>query len=106
MLKKLKVNFKLSRKLKEKLLQELAETDLKNPISGIDWGRWNSEKNDHYIVGGLYERDKLPMDDPIRIIEADGMEFVIIQDWLCQELDGKYLSIKNGQLIVSDIEDD
>ena len=103
MLKKIMVNLKFSKELKEKLLSELRESDLENPISGIDWGRWNSEKNNHYIVGGLYERDKLPIDDPIRIIEADGIEFVIIQDWLCQELEGKYLSIKNGKIDVSEL---
>ncbi|MDJ0951256.1 MAG: hypothetical protein QNJ94_20280 [Alphaproteobacteria bacterium] len=47
---------------------------------------------------GFYERDELPLNEPVRIIEAGGVEFLIIQDHICDELEGGTLDFVDGRL--------
>lgn len=99
MLTRRKLSLRLSDALKQKLLVWNQESGLQNPIPSISEGTWDENPTVRLIIG-YYEKDLLPTNDPIRIIEADGIEFVIIQDWLCDTLDGKTLDIVSGKLIV------
>lgn len=91
------VNLRVGDFLREKLTDRSLSSGLKNPIPEIIWGRWEDEEEDSYSIG-FHERDELPTNDPIRIIEADGIDFLIIQDRICKELEGKTLDIVNGKL--------
>ena len=99
MLEKKSINLRIGAKLKKVLAEDLSSSELDDPLPGILWGQWDTETNEHYVIG-MYERDELPVDDPVRIIEADGIEFLITQDWICDDLEGKCLDIVNGQLSV------
>lgn len=100
MLPKRVVNLKVGTSLKEMLDQRQLACGLQNPIPAILWGREDSQKEESLVIG-FYERDELPEQDPIRIIEADGIEFLVIQDWICDALDGKSLDIVDGKLTVT-----
>jgi hypothetical protein len=100
MLPKRKIDLEISSALEEAVKARLDESGLKNPIAGIDWGRWDDEKEDYLIVGSVYDRDLLPMEEPIQIIDVHGIEFVVVQDWLCEMLEGKRLEVANDKVTI------
>lgn len=97
MLEKKVLSLKISDSLKEKLAMRSKGSGLRCPIPSLSTGRWDDDDIDRVMIG-FYERDRLPCNDPIRLVEADGIEFVVIQDWLCDELEGKILDVVNGEL--------
>ena len=103
MLERKVLNLGVSDCLKRKLRERAARSGLTDPLPGILWGKWDDEVEEGYSIG-FYERGEIPSDDPIRIVEADGIEFLITQDWICNELDGKVLDLDmvSGELIVID----
>ena len=101
MLPKINTNIQMSSNLKETVTRECDESGLNSPLPSILWGN-DGGNSEEYFMLGLYERNLVPSDEPIRIIEIEGMEFLIIQDWICDELEGKILDIENGKLIVQE----
>lgn len=97
MLERKVVNLRLSDRLREELRQRIAASSLSNPLPGILLGKEESQSYESLVIG-LYEREKIPKEDPIRLIEADGIEFLVIQDWLCDEFEGKLLDEVDGKL--------
>lgn len=97
MLEKRIVDVTIGKQLRKKLAELAASSGLSNPIPGLTWGKWDDEDEESYFIG-FYEKKELPTKDPIRIIEADGIELLIIQDWICEELEGKTLDIVNRKL--------
>ena len=97
MLEKKVVKLKISNRLREGLRRRIATSSLLNPLPGILLGKKESHSHESLVIG-LYERDRIPQEDPIRIIEADGIEFLVIQDWLCDEFEGKLLDEVDGEI--------
>jgi hypothetical protein len=101
MLEKKSLNLRIGPALKEALRKKCAESGLSSPLPGIIWGRWGDENIDTYSIG-IYERSNVPCDDPVRIVDANGVEILIIQDWVCDDLEGKVLHLIDGKLIVKE----
>ena len=101
MLERRVINLRIGDTLRQVLFQRSSASRLEEPVPGILWGKWDGEQHECYSIG-FYERKDLPIDDPIRIVEADGIEFVITQDWICDGLSGRTLDITAGVLTVSD----
>lgn len=99
MLEKRIINLEIGKDLRDRLQYRMQQSDLKEPVPSISWGKWDDEKEERFMIG-FYERSRLPVWDPVRLIEADGIEFLIIQDWICDELEGKKLDIVDGELSV------
>jgi hypothetical protein len=93
------LDLKVSLRVKEMLELRGAASGLTDPLPAIIWGKWNDETDEDYSIG-FYERERLPADDPIRIVTADGVDFLILQEWICDELKGKVLDMIDGRLAV------
>jgi hypothetical protein len=99
MLEKKTINLKIGENLRKRLQERAHDSGLQNPVPCISWGKWSDEKEERFMIG-FNERTRLPIKDPIRFIECDGIEFLIIQDWICEKLDGKKLDFFDGKVAV------
>ncbi len=72
---------------------------LKNPLPGLLWGCDSDDRRERLYLG-MYEKSKFTDEVPFIFINADGQEFLIFQEWLCEMLDGKELEIVEGRLSV------
>ncbi len=95
------LNLKITDRLKKEIENRAVATGLSEPLPGINWGKWDDEKEDYYSID-FYDRRRLPVEDPVRIIVADGVEFLIIQDWICDDLEGKQFDVIDGRLVVNE----
>jgi hypothetical protein len=69
-----------------------SRSTVRNPILGIIWGKWTTEGDQHWSVG-VYNRDTAEG----WIVRCPNLEFVIVQDFLLERLNGKILDIdENG----------
>lgn len=99
------LNTQISDAMKNIIFNRKSECELSDPIPSIIWGRcWNEDEENYYL--NLYERKQIPISDPIRFVDIDGIEFLIIQDWLCEDFEGKIIDIVEGQLTVIDNSDE
>lgn len=99
MLAKRLLNIKIGDRFRRALEEGSSASGLTDPLPGLLWGKWDDETQEYYSIG-FFERSEIPTEDPIRIVEADGIEFLITQDWICEDLEGKGLDIVDGQLSV------
>lgn len=81
--------------LKWALLQR-SGGDLSDPIPGVTWGKAEGDSTERLLLV-FHKRDELP-NQPGIIVQADGVEFLVEQDWLCEMLEGKVLDIVRGKL--------
>jgi len=100
MLEKRTINVAVGKAARNMLSKWIEQSGLRNPIAGLIWGRCEELDEVNSYSFGLYERGELPVDDPIRIIEADGIELVVVQGWVCDELEGKTLDVVNGKVVL------
>lgn len=99
MLDKKTLNTKISDAMKDIIADRQAKSGLTDPVPNISFGRWRDELEEYYALA-MYERSRIPINEDIRYIDIDGIEFLIIQDWLCKELDGKLIDVVNGRLTI------
>jgi hypothetical protein len=77
-----------------------ARSGLKNPIPTFHWSRVRGEPQEQLMIG-LYERENV-REGWLGI--ADAFQFVVIQEWLFDRLDGKTLDVAydaEGRLRIS-----
>ena len=99
MLEKRVLNTQIGDRLRTIIAHHARASDLKQPVPSLVLGRSENEPEERLGLG-FYERCDIPQGEPIRLVEADGIEFLIIQDWLCDELDGKLVDFLDGKLVV------
>lgn len=100
MLEKKILNTQISDDIKNIIIDRQSKSGLSDPVPSIIWGRcWNVDEDNYFL--SLNERDPMPASDTIRVVEIDGIEFLITQDWLCEDLEGKLIDVINGQLTVT-----
>jgi hypothetical protein len=97
MLTKKVVSLRISGRLREGLQRRIAASNLSDPLPSVLLGKEVSNTFESLVIG-LFERDGIPKDDPIRLIEVDGIEFLVTQDWLCDEFEGKLLDEVDGKI--------
>ncbi|HZR02002.1 MAG TPA: hypothetical protein VFA81_02370 [Burkholderiales bacterium] len=90
------VNLKLSDRAKEHISELMAHSGLKSPILSIKWAKWNDEPTEHWVIG-FYERERVQEG---WLGKAPEFEFVVIQEWVFDSLDGKLLDIGEAGVIV------
>ena len=102
MLQKKTIRCQLSPAFKDRIKEHVGSSDLSIPVPSISWGKWEDETDEHFFLG-YYERSQLPEQDPIRFVEIDDIEFIIIQDWICDKLEGKRLDINEHGIVLEDL---
>ena len=101
MLNKKILNTQISEEMKKIILSRLSDSKLSNPVPSIMFGSHGNEEDESYFLS-VYDREEIPTSEPIAFVEIDGIEFLIIQGWLCDELETKIIDIENGRLTVID----
>lgn len=91
------LNLRIGDRLRSVLEAKALSSGLVSPMPAILWGKWDDEGEEHYSIG-FYDRDNLPISDPVRIVEAGGLQFLILQDWICEAVHGKELDVVDGKL--------
>ena len=62
----------------------------------IKWGKWNDESVERWIIG-FHERDKIHEG---WIGFAPEFDFVVIQEWILDSVEGKTIDIENDDIRV------
>ncbi len=83
------------------IADRLKKSNLQEPVPSILLSYVDNEEDESPFLG-IYEREQIPTNDPIRYVDIDGIEFLLIQDWLCEDLDGKIIDVVNGRLTILD----
>ena len=84
--------------LKWAILQRTA-ADPSDPMPGITSAISDNEEGKHLALA-FYDRERLPSDEAVMLIEAEGLELLITEEWICDMLNGKQLDIVRGKLTV------
>lgn len=90
------VHLKLSERAKARIEELKANTSVKSPILSIKWAKWSDEPTEHWVIG-LNDRDRVREG---WIGQAPDFEFVVIQEWVLDALDGKVLDIEETGVTV------
>ena len=98
MLEKRSLNTRIGSRLRTMIADYARESGLKDPVASLAMGR-SDDDPDESIFFGYYERGEIPEEEPMRFIEADGIEFLITQDWLCDELDEMLVDFVDGRVV-------
>jgi hypothetical protein len=99
MLGKRSINLQVGATLRGVIADRARNSGLRNPIPEIFWGRWTDEEDEAYFLG-FHDRSRLPVDDPVFIIDANGLEFLLIQTDLYARLEGKTIDIVDNVITV------
>ena len=87
-----KVNLLLTTRTQEFLDRFKAKSKLNSPILGIGWSRVSRETTERWTIG-LYDRKDV-REGWLGI--APEFEFIVIQDWILDELDNKTLDFDDA----------
>lgn len=91
---------RISDEIKEKIMTRSTRSGLRNPIAGIVEGQW-SDENELALYLGFYERDEIPKEDEIEIVDAGGMELLITQRHVLNRLLDGVLTLDDGRIVIS-----
>ena len=94
-----KGKFQIGIRLKEVLEQRRQKCGLKNPVPGILLGTSDDDAEERYMLG-FYERDELPIHDPVTLVQFGDIDLLIPQSEVLDELEGKVLEIIDGRLAI------
>lgn len=103
MQKRIKLDTKISDLVRSTIYDRKENSGLNDPVPHLCLGHWNDEKEESYALG-MYERHLIPDDNEGKFIIMDGIEFYIIQERLCVELNNKKIDVVNGYLAVLEME--
>lgn len=90
-----KVNLRLTERAKNYIEQFRARAGLPSPILSIKWAKWSDEPAERWIIG---------FNDRSRVREGwlgvtTEMEFVVIQEWVLDALEGKTLDVTEQGIV-------
>jgi hypothetical protein len=66
----------------------LRKSTVRNAIAGIIWGKWTTERAEHWSIG-IYDKETVEG----WIVRCANLEFVVVQDFIVERLNGKTLRI-------------
>jgi hypothetical protein len=92
-----KINLQLTQRTREFLDRFKAKSKLDSPILGISWSRVSNESNERWTIG-LYDRKDV-REGWLGI--APEFEFIVIQEWVLDELDDKVLDFDDARGVVT-----
>lgn len=88
-----KVNLQLTERAKQYVERYKASARLGSPILSIKWAKWSDEPAERWVIG-FHDRNRL-QEGWLGITPE--FEFVVIQEWILDSLDGKTLDVgENG----------
>lgn len=91
--------FRIGEKLRMVLKQRSQRCGLSDPVPGILLGTSDDDEQERYMLG-FYERDELPVDDPVTLVQTEGIDLLIPQARVLELLAGNTLEIIDGRLTV------
>jgi len=92
-----KVNLQLTERAKEFIERYKAKTNLKSPILSIGWAKFNRETEERWYVG-FQDRNDV-REGWVGI--APDFEFVVVQEWILDQMDDRVLDIDDGRGMVT-----
>lgn len=87
---------RLSERAKLWIRRMIDESKLPNATAGILWGKWERDPSDYWSIG-LYDKSTAEG----WLVKSPDLEFVIVQDFLVERLDGKTLDIDGNRITVT-----
>lgn len=99
MARKITIRFCVTDDAKEALREFMRSSGFEDPVPGILWGELKEQERTDFVFG-LYERETLVSEFPGYFIEGSGVEFVVPQDFLVENLHGKTLDYINGRYVI------
>lgn len=95
MLGQLDSTLRISERALRWITRILAKSTVRNPIAGVIWGKWTTEEAEHWSIG-VYDRDTVEG----WLVRSPNLEFVVVQDFLIERLNGKVLDVDENGVIV------
>ena len=93
------LRLRFSKRFKEYLTKQKKRNSLGNPIPAIMF--WSSDGDEEELELAFYDKDNLPSMDSFRRFESDGIEYLVPQPQIHDDLDGRVLDIKDGKIFVT-----
>ena len=90
------VNLKITSRAREAIERYKQSSKLANPLLKIGWGKWSDETTERWTIG-FYDRNKIQEG---WVGSTDEFEFVVIQEWILDALDGKTIDISESGITV------
>ena len=100
MVEKKRAWFILSERAFKAVADEIENSQLRDPVPSLLWGRWNDESKERLVLG-FFERENVQIG---WLMEANGLEFYTHQDQVLWMLQGRTLDYENGKLFIKDIQ--
>ena len=94
------LRLRFSERFKEHLNKLKASSSLGSPIPAIMFG--SSDGREEELKLAFYDKDDLPSLDMFHVFEIDGIEYLVPQSQIHDDLDGRVLDIKDGKIFVTD----
>ena len=66
----------------------MRKSTVRNPIAGVIWGKWTTEEAEHWSIG-VYDKETVDG----WLVRCPNLQFVVVQDFVVQKLNGKTLDI-------------
>lgn len=92
-------NFSVGKHLRKVIEERSRESGLDSPIPGILIGTSEDDPIERYMLG-FYDRQQLPVNDPVALVQVDGLEVLIIQERVLRALDGKTIDIIGNEIAI------
>jgi hypothetical protein len=92
----LQCTLRLTEQAKGAVRRMLDDSGTPNATAGILWGKWQDERTEHWSIG-LYDRKTAEG----WLVRSPDLEFIVIQDFIVERLDGKTLDIDGHQITIT-----
>lgn len=92
----LQCTLRLTERAKAALGRMIGDSGTPNATAGILWGKWHNERSQHWSIG-LYDLKTAEG----WLVKSPDLEFIVVQDFLIEKLDGKTLDIDGRQITIA-----
>ena len=94
------LSIRFSKKFKEHLNEQKKLRSIRRPIAAIMFVSLDGREEELILM--FYDKDKLPSAEEFRTFYSDGTEFLVPQEQIHDELDGRALDFRDGKILVAD----
>ena len=91
---------RVAKELCEKIRFRASASGLRDPVAAIIEGQWDNDIRMRLHLA-FYERDQIPIDEPLEIVDADGMELLIIQKEILAKLANGRLELDGDRIVIT-----
>lgn len=90
---------RITEQLRRKITDRASRSRLRDPVVGLIHGHWEGDNQSRFHLA-FYERDQIPTDDPVEIVDAGGLEILIVQEELLPKLEHGRLGLEGGVIVI------